>query len=582
MRRLKVFSLLLSLIMLFTMSVFIAPAAEASGSGGDISNFGYGILTNNFNFSGTINPINSSVCGTSSTGSVFNQISGTQTIEGNILSGGTGPLNISGSVTQTGGNIYSDGPVVFGGHYYVGAVQSLSTITPIPTVSPNTSGTLSQNMGSLTVSVPTAVPPLDQTYYSSTCNPTVISASNISEISNGGTYLINGSLTLTNQDITITKPTTLVVTGEIDISGSSNIIATPSTGGLALIAFGGITVSGSSTLTDVLLWANGYTTIGAPTGINISGYSSFTGDVVAANGVNISGYVAFNQEVTIPVTPPLKPAGPTVTGINPTSGPTTGGTSVAITGTNFTGATAVDFGSTAATSFTVNSATSITATSPAGTGTVDVTVTTPAGTSATSSADQFTYVAGPTVTSINPNSGLTTGGTPVAITGTGFTGATAVKFGSTAATSFTVNSATSITATSPAGTGTVDVTVTTSFGTSATSSADQFTYVTLLRLNVTGTHLVPALENSLYNSGNINQYVTATGGTPSYNWTSPNLSTILPGLSMDRTTGAITGGAPSTSTISSYSVTVTCTDSTTPSQQVSVPLILYVYPYSNR
>ena len=497
MRRLKVFSLLLSLIMLFTMSVFIAPAAEASGSGGDISNFGYGILTNNFNFSGTINPINSSVCGTSSTGSVFNQISGTQTIEGNILSGGTGPLNISGSVTQTGGNIYSDGPVVFGGHYYVGAVQSLSTITPIPTVSPNTSGTLSQNMGSLTVSVPTAVPPLDQTYYSSTCNPTVISASNISEISNGGTYLINGSLTLTNQDITITKPTTLVVTGEIDISGSSNIIATPSTGGLALIAFGGITVSGSSTLTDVLLWANGYTTIGAPTGINISGYSSFTGDVVAANGVNISGYVAFNQEVTIPVTPPLKPAGPTVTGINPTSGPTTGGTSVAITGTNFTGATAVDFGS-------------------------------------------------------------------------------------TAATSFTVNSATSITATSPAGTGTVDVTVTTSFGTSATSSADQFTYVTLLRLNVTGTHLVPALENSLYNSGNINQYVTATGGTPSYNWTSPNLSTILPGLSMDRTTGAITGGAPSTSTISSYSVTVTCTDSTTPSQQVSVPLILYVYPYSNR
>jgi hypothetical protein len=186
------------------------------------------------------------------------------------------------------------------------------------------------------------------------------------------------------------------------------------------------------------------------------------------------------------------------------------------------------------------------------------------------------------VTSINPNSGLTTGGTPVAITGTGFTGATAVKFGSTAATSFTVNSATSITATSPAGTGTVDVTVTTSFGTSATSSADQFTYVTLLRLNVTGTHLVPALENSLYNSGNINQYVTATGGTPSYNWTSPNLSTILPGLSMDRTTGAITGGAPSTSTISSYSVTVTCTDSTTPSQQVSVPLILYVYPYSNR
>ena len=47
------------------------------------------------------------------------------------------------------------------------------------------------------------------------------------------------------------------------------------------------------------------------------------------------------------------------------------------------------------------------------------------------------------------------------ITGTNFTGATAVKFGATNAASFTVNSATSITATSPAGSGTVDVTVTT-------------------------------------------------------------------------------------------------------------------------
>jgi hypothetical protein len=52
-----------------------------------------------------------------------------------------------------------------------------------------------------------------------------------------------------------------------------------------------------------------------------------------------------------------------------------------------------------------------------------------------------------------------------------------VDFGSTAATSFTVNSATSITATSPAeSAGTVNVTVTTPGGTSATSYHDQFTY----------------------------------------------------------------------------------------------------------
>jgi hypothetical protein len=105
-----------------------------------------------------------------------------------------------------------------------------------------------------------------------------------------------------------------------------------------------------------------------------------------------------------------------------------------------------------------------------------VTVTTPEGTSAAGSADRFTYVV--TVTKIEPNNGPLAGGTSVTITGTNFTGATAVKFGATNATSFTVNSATSITAVSPAGTGTVDVTVTTSEGTSAAGSADRFTYVT--------------------------------------------------------------------------------------------------------
>jgi hypothetical protein len=82
----------------------------------------------------------------------------------------------------------------------------------------------------------------------------------------------------------------------------------------------------------------------------------------------------------------------------------------------------------------------------------------------------------PTVTSISPTSGAATGGTSLTITGTNFTGATAVMFGNTAATSFTVNSATSITAVSPAGTGTVDLTVTTFGGTSATAAADQFTF----------------------------------------------------------------------------------------------------------
>src|SRR5205807_4325342 len=88
---------------------------------------------------------------------------------------------------------------------------------------------------------------------------------------------------------------------------------------------------------------------------------------------------------------------PTVTSLNPSSGGLAGGTSVTITGSNFSGAAGVSFGGVAASSFTVNSATQITAVAPAASaaGSVDVTVTTANGTSATSAADQFTYVSPP-------------------------------------------------------------------------------------------------------------------------------------------------------------------------------------------
>jgi Big-like domain-containing protein/autotransporter-like protein/IPT/TIG domain-containing protein len=207
--------------------------------------------------------------------------------------------------------------------------------------------------------------------------------------------------------------------------------------------------------------------------VNVTGTSAgvknnTTGPITS----DATGPAATSNTATITVTQVT----PAVTSISPNSGPTVGGTSVTITGTNFAGATAVKFGSAAATSFSVNSATSITATSPPGTGIVDVTVTAAGVTSATSPADQFTFsLPLPTVTSVSPNAGPP--GTIVTVTGTNFIGTTALKFGTTAAASFTVNSATSITATSPAGTGTVDVTVTTPGGTSATGSADQFSFM---------------------------------------------------------------------------------------------------------
>jgi hypothetical protein len=82
----------------------------------------------------------------------------------------------------------------------------------------------------------------------------------------------------------------------------------------------------------------------------------------------------------------------------------------------------------------------------------------------------------PTVEAIRPTGGPETGGTSVTITGSGFTGATAVDFGSVPASSFTVDSDTQINAVAPAGSGTVDVTVTTPTGTSPATAADRFTY----------------------------------------------------------------------------------------------------------
>ena len=73
------------------------------------------------------------------------------------------------------------------------------------------------------------------------------------------------------------------------------------------------------------------------------------------------------------------------------------------------------------------------------------------------------------MTAVSPITALATGGVTVTITGINFTGVNAVMFGTTAATSYTYVSATLITAVAPPeAIGTVDITVTTTAGTSPT------------------------------------------------------------------------------------------------------------------
>ncbi|HWZ41827.1 MAG TPA: hypothetical protein VNW97_00040 [Candidatus Saccharimonadales bacterium] len=148
----------------------------------------------------------------------------------------------------------------------------------------------------------------------------------------------------------------------------------------------------------------------------------------------------------------------------PTVGPV--GTGVTITGTAFIGATAVSFNGVAAT-FTVDTSGTITTRVPAGATTGPITVTT-TGSGPLATTTRFTVT--PAIISFTPASSQV--GTAVTITGTNFTGATAVSFNGAAAT-FTVNSSGMVTTTVPAAVTTGPITVTTLDGTA--TSATSFT-----------------------------------------------------------------------------------------------------------
>ena len=168
---------------------------------------------------------------------------------------------------------------------------------------------------------------------------------------------------------------------------------------------------------------------------------------------------------------------PVVSSVSPTTGSVGGTNSVTISGNNFLDVTAVTFGGTPATDFTVVNPSRITATAPAqGPGSVQVQVTTGFGATADTTADNYTYSL-PTITGVAPNHGSSEGGNTVVITGTYFSGASAVTFGGTPATGYNVDSATQITATSPAhAVGAVQVQVTTGGYSTSNVTADDYTF----------------------------------------------------------------------------------------------------------
>jgi hypothetical protein len=177
---------------------------------------------------------------------------------------------------------------------------------------------------------------------------------------------------------------------------------------------------------------------------------------------------------------------PVVKRVFPNHGRVAGGTVVLIKGQHFTKTATVDFGTVAATRVTFESNHVLLAKSPAeSAGTVDIIVTTAVGPSMPTANDAFTFVTPgvgsgntlPVVRTIFPKSGPVTGGTRVFVLGHRFTKGATVEFGTTPAASVTVESSHIIIATSPVEpTGTVDVIVTTTAGSSTPTPKDAFTF----------------------------------------------------------------------------------------------------------
>jgi len=176
-------------------------------------------------------------------------------------------------------------------------------------------------------------------------------------------------------------------------------------------------------------------------------------------------------------------AGPTITSVSPATGPTSGGTTITINGTNFASGAAVTIGGRAATNVTVVNASTITAVTPLGPANelasqpLEVVVTNADGQSVTKAQAFAYFVPPPSITSLTPSAATTSGGTTVTIKGAGFTTAvvTTVKFGGTAATNVTIVDAVTMTVTAPAhAAGTVDVTV--QVGSQSTTKSSAFAY----------------------------------------------------------------------------------------------------------
>jgi 6-phosphogluconolactonase (cycloisomerase 2 family) len=233
---------------------------------------------------------------------------------------------------------------------------------------------------------------------------------------------------------------------------------------------------------------------------------------------------------------------PNVTAVSPAGG--AAGTPVTLTGTSLNGVTALKFFNNVTAQFTVVSPTQITTTVPNAAVTGPITLTKPSCPDMT--APVFFVGACPTASSVSPASGAV--GKQVTINGTGFIGATAVKFTNNMTAAFTVNNDTQITATVPNGAVTGPITISRTGCADAQTAA--FTVIVCSTITVAPASLPDGTGGAAYS-----QTLTASGGTASYSFAVT--AGALPGGLTLASGGAISGTPNAAGT---FNFTVTATD----------------------
>ncbi|MFI5709789.1 IPT/TIG domain-containing protein [Kribbella sp. NPDC051620] len=233
---------------------------------------------------------------------------------------------------------------------------------------------------------------------------------------------------------------------------------------------------------------------GVASGTSISVLSStklaVTAPAHSAGRVDIRVITAYGTSAIVAADRYTYVAPPRITTVTPNSGTTAGGTRVTLTGTNFLHVTAATFAGIAGATLSVVSSTKLLVTAPPhAAGLVTVQVRTSYGASASVTADHYTYVAPPMVSSVTPAAGPTAGGRRVEIIGSSFVHVSSVMFGTTPGTSLSVLSATTLLVTAPPGAaGIVDVRVNTQYGTSPAVTGDRFEYASLPEVSALSAH----------------------------------------------------------------------------------------------